>query len=61
MAFRQYLLPDSNAVFFTIEVSDTNGYRTRFGYRVYLGEEMTAIPSLQAEADGEKVVESYDL
>lgn len=61
IAFRQYLLPDSNAVFFTIEVSDANGYRTRFGYRVYLGEEMTALPSVEAEADGEKIVESYDL
>lgn len=61
VAFRRYLLPDSNAVFFTIGISDTNGKRINFGYQIHLGEEMTSLPSAQAEADGEIVVESYDL
>lgn len=60
-AFRQYLLPDSNAVFLTIALSNADGSRYSFGCRVQLGKEMTALPFLQAEVDGESVYESYDL
>lgn len=61
MEFRQYLLPDSNAVFLTIEMTDTDGAITSFGWQVRLGEEMTSMPLMFAEADGEPVIQNYDL
>ncbi len=61
IAFRRYLLPDSNAVFLTIQVSDTDGNRLSFGYQIKLGEEMITLPSIQVEEDGEPNFESYDL
>lgn len=60
-AFRQYLLPDSNAVFLTMGLSDTDGHRINFGYQIQLGEEMTSLPRIQAEEDGKPIFESYDL
>lgn len=60
-AFRRYLLPDSNAVFLTMELSDTDGNRISFGYQIQLGEEMTSLPRMQAEEDGKPIFESYDL
>lgn len=58
--FCQYLLPDSNAVFLTIDVKDTDGNITTMGIRVGLGEEMTPVPIMQREENGESVYESYD-
>lgn len=61
MAFRQYLLPDSNTVFLTIEVSDIDGNKFNFGYQIQLDEEMAAFPLFQAEENGEAIFESYNL
>lgn len=60
-AFRQYLLPDSNAVFLTMELLDTDGNRINFGYQIQLGEEMTSLPGMEAEEDGKPIIESYNL
>ena len=59
IAFRQYLLPDSNQVFLTIDVTFTDGRRSTLGARVRLGEEMSPVPFFRA--DEEEPAIEYDL
>lgn len=59
--FRRYLLPDSNAVFLTIEITDTDGNVSTLGSYVRLGEEMQPLPLMFAVEDGEPVIVNYDL
>ena len=61
MAFRRYLLPDSNSVYVNLEVTDIEGKITPMGRLVKLGEEMTTIPLFWAEQDGVPVISNYDL
>ena len=61
VAFRKYLLPDSNSVYVDLEMEETGGKVTTMGRLVKLGEEMTTIPLFWAEADGEPVVSIFDL
>lgn len=61
MAFRKYLLPDSNSVYVDLEVAEIGGKVTTMGRLVKLGDEMTTIPLFWAEADGEPVVSNFDL
>ena len=51
IAFRQYLLPDSNQVFLTIDVTFTDGRRSTLGARVRLGEEMSPVPFFRADEE----------
>lgn len=61
VAFRRYLLPDSNAVWLDLEVADIEGKVTNMGRLIKLGEEMTGIPLMVTEVDGKPVVSDYDL
>ena len=75
MAFRKYLLPESNKVWVDLEVTDMEGKVTSMGSLIKLGEEvtsmngliklgndeMTNIPIMLAEADGKPVMSYYDL
>ena len=62
IVFRRYLLPDSNEVFVTIEVSDTEGNSTNLGgWRVGIGEERAPCPLFFVEKDGKPVIKNYDL
>lgn len=61
LAFRKYLLPESNKVYVDFKVTDIEGEVTTMGSLVNLGEEMTTIPLFLAEEDGEPVISIYDL
>lgn len=61
VAFRRYLLPDSDSVWMDLEMTDTDGEVTYMGSRVKLGEEMKNIPRIQIEEDGLPVICNYDL
>lgn len=74
MAFRKYLLPESNKVWVDLEVTDMEGKITYMGSLIKLGEEitstnglirqgeeMTNIPLMLAEQDGVPVISNYDL
>ena len=60
LTFRRYLLPDSNAVWMELEVTDSEGKTTSMGSRVKLGEEMKYIPILFEEENGKPVIKNYD-
>lgn len=60
LTFRRYLLPDSNAVWMELEVTDSEGKTTSIGSRVKLGEEMKYIPILFEEENGKPVIKNYD-
>lgn len=61
LKFRRYLLPDSNEVILTIDITTTDGETETLNCRVRLGEEMTPIPRMLAVADGEPIIQNYDL
>ena len=61
VAFRRYLLPDSDSVWMDLEVTDSEGEVTSMGSRIKLGEEMKNIPLLVMIEDGEPVMRNYDL
>lgn len=61
LALQRYLLPDSNEVYLTLEITDTEGNVTALTSLIRLGEEMTSLPMMYAESDGERVIENYDL
>lgn len=74
MAFRKYLLPESNKVWVDLEVTDMEGEVTYMGTLIKLGEEitsvnelgrqgkeMTNIPLMLAEQDDVPVINNYDL
>ena len=60
MAFRRYLLPESNTVWMELQVTDSEGKTTTMGSRVKFGEEMKYIPILLEEKDGKPVMKNYD-
>ena len=61
LKFRRYLLPDSNEVVLTINITCTDGSTIVMNSRIRLGEEMTPIPIMLAEDENGPIVENYDL
>ncbi len=61
LGLRRYLLPDSNEVYLTLEITDTEGKVTKTSNLIRLGEEMTSLPLFYGEEDGKRIIENYDL
>lgn len=61
VAFRNYLVPDPNAVMLKIEYQNENGRTCSAEYRVTLGEEAFQVPWITEAEDGEPVPELADI
>lgn len=61
LKFRRFLLPDPREVMLRLKVTDVDGSVIDLESRIRLGEEMSSLPLLFEEADGELVVHDYDL
>lgn len=61
LRFRRYLLPDPREVMLRLKVTDVDGSVIELESRIRLGEEMSSLPLMLAEADGRPVVHDYDL
>ena len=60
LKFRRYLLPDSNAVMLTLDITTTDGEIVTLGCRVRIGEE-TPLPLMFAEDESGPIIENYDI
>ncbi|MDE5804430.1 MAG: HAMP domain-containing histidine kinase [Lachnospiraceae bacterium] len=60
LKFRRYLLPDSNEVMLTLDITTTDGEIVTLGCRVRIGEE-TPLPLMFAEDESGPIIENYDL
>ncbi len=61
VAFRNYLVPDPNAVMLKIEYQNEKGRTCSAEYRVTLGEEAFQVPWITEAEDGEPVPELADI
>lgn len=59
-AFRHYLLPDSNAVYLTIEEKRSDGTTVKTTHRLSYGEELQTLPYLIIEDNGAKPTANSD-
>lgn len=61
LGFQRYLLPDSNDVFLTIEITDTDGEVATYNSLIGLGEGMTSLPLFYMVEDGKRIITDYDI
>lgn len=59
-SFRRWLLPDPNAVYLTVEQTNSAGVVTRGTYLLKYGEDMSSLPSMQMEDDNGPIIEKIE-
>lgn len=56
MSFRKYLLPESNALFLTVDQTYADGTEHSYSVKANIGEESTELPVLISEDNSKKVI-----
>ncbi|MDE6025651.1 MAG: HAMP domain-containing histidine kinase [Lachnospiraceae bacterium] len=59
-SFRRWLLPDPNAVYLTVEETNSDGVVTRGTYLLKYDEDVSSLPSLQMEDDNGPIIEKIE-